>query len=135
MDQGTSGTILCPRDGEILAKTTSNGFVVFRCPECKGVWLPPELVRPAVGELDDSARGNPTELCCPGCRASLFELLYQEVHIDHCPTCGGLWLDRGELEQLLEIRNFPGKQRKRSKQGHTVTEVFVDIVIHILSGF
>jgi len=25
-----------------------------------------------------------------------------EVEIDHCLSCGGIWLDRGELELLLE---------------------------------
>ncbi len=25
----------------------------------------------------------------------------EQVEIDHCPTCGGVWLDEGELELLL----------------------------------
>jgi Zn-finger nucleic acid-binding protein len=25
------------------------------------------------------------------------------VTVDHCPTCRGVWLDRGELEKLLEL--------------------------------
>jgi len=24
------------------------------------------------------------------------------VEIDHCPACGGVWLDRGELDHLIE---------------------------------
>jgi Zn-finger nucleic acid-binding protein len=27
----------------------------------------------------------------------------QGVTVDHCPTCRGVWLDRGELEKLLEL--------------------------------
>ena len=26
----------------------------------------------------------------------------QGVEIDYCPTCRGVWLDRGELDKLLE---------------------------------
>jgi uncharacterized protein len=26
----------------------------------------------------------------------------QDVEIDHCPQCRGVWLDRGELERILE---------------------------------
>ena len=27
----------------------------------------------------------------------------QGVEIDYCPTCRGIWLDRGELDKLLEL--------------------------------
>jgi Zn-finger nucleic acid-binding protein len=26
----------------------------------------------------------------------------QGIEIDYCPTCRGVWLDRGELDKLLE---------------------------------
>jgi Zn-finger nucleic acid-binding protein len=26
----------------------------------------------------------------------------QSVEIDYCPTCRGVWLDRGELDKLIE---------------------------------
>jgi len=26
----------------------------------------------------------------------------QGIEIDHCPRCRGVWLDRGELEKLIE---------------------------------
>jgi len=27
----------------------------------------------------------------------------QGVEIDYCPTCRGVWLDRGELDKLLQL--------------------------------
>lgn len=27
------------------------------------------------------------------------------VDIDFCPVCGGVWLDKGELEKLIEMSN------------------------------
>jgi Zn-finger nucleic acid-binding protein len=38
---------------------------------------------------------------CPGCRYALIVLEIEEVEIDHCLACGGVWLDAGELELLL----------------------------------
>ena len=27
------------------------------------------------------------------------------IDIDFCPVCGGVWLDKGELEKLIELSN------------------------------
>ena len=32
----------------------------------------------------------------------MITLELDSVEIDHCPECGGIWLDGGELEQLIE---------------------------------
>lgn len=37
---------------------------------------------------------------CPRCDGSLLESKVEEVTIDQCDKCGGIWLDSGELEQL-----------------------------------
>jgi len=39
---------------------------------------------------------------CPVCRDAMITLELHDVEIDHCLGCGGIWLDAGELEQLLE---------------------------------
>lgn len=39
---------------------------------------------------------------CPVCRAQLVAMERQGVEIDHCPNCRGVWLDRGELDKILE---------------------------------
>ena len=40
-------------------------------------------------------------LMCPNCNQGMQEVRRNEVVIDVCPTCRGVWLDRGELEKLL----------------------------------
>jgi phage FluMu protein Com len=37
---------------------------------------------------------------CPRCDGTLNESKFEEVLIDTCDKCGGVWLDSGELEQL-----------------------------------
>lgn len=39
---------------------------------------------------------------CPVCKKSMIILEYDQVEIDYCPSCGGCWLDQGELELILE---------------------------------
>jgi hypothetical protein len=40
---------------------------------------------------------------CPRCGAGLQQETRQGTTIDRCAGCGGLWLDRGELERLAAI--------------------------------
>lgn len=41
---------------------------------------------------------------CPCCPDSTLSMMAREgVEIDYCPACRGIWLDRGELDKLLEM--------------------------------
>ncbi len=39
---------------------------------------------------------------CPVDQAELVMSERQGVEIDYCPTCRGVWLDRGELDKILD---------------------------------
>ena len=39
---------------------------------------------------------------CPKCNIALSMTDRQGVEIDFCPTCRGVWLDRGELDKIIE---------------------------------
>ena len=39
---------------------------------------------------------------CPVCQNAMIVLELDEVEIDYCTECKGIWLDSGELELLLE---------------------------------
>lgn len=40
---------------------------------------------------------------CPTCTDSTLVMSERQgVEIDYCPSCRGIWLDRGELDKLLE---------------------------------
>jgi Zn-finger nucleic acid-binding protein len=41
-------------------------------------------------------------LLCPACRVDLVMSERSGVEIDYCPQCRGVWLDRGELDKILE---------------------------------
>ena len=41
-------------------------------------------------------------LPCPRCRVDLVMSERQGIEIDYCPNCRGVWLDRGELDKIIE---------------------------------
>lgn len=44
-------------------------------------------------------------LTCPKCGAPMRAYERNRVHVDQCTGCGGLFLDRGELEALVAAEN------------------------------
>ena len=48
--------------------------------------------------------GSPVR--CPLCDVRLVEVQRQGVLIDACPECRGIWLDRGEVEKLVELEAY-----------------------------
>jgi Zn-finger nucleic acid-binding protein len=39
---------------------------------------------------------------CPNCSETLVMTERNGVEIDYCPKCRGVWLDRGELDKIIE---------------------------------
>lgn len=39
---------------------------------------------------------------CPNCEEILVMSERQGIEIDYCPKCRGVWLDRGELDKIIE---------------------------------
>ncbi len=45
---------------------------------------------------------NPGPMACPVDGATLVMSERQGIEIGYCPTCRGVWLDRGELDKIIE---------------------------------
>ena len=39
---------------------------------------------------------------CPKCQRQLESYAFMQLTLEHCPSCGGVWLDKGELETILK---------------------------------
>src|SRR5215218_5142815 len=55
------------------------------------------------------------ELTCPKCHGTMRTYERNGVHVDQCTECRGIFLDRGELERLIDAENDwhdrdPGRQ-------------------------
>jgi Zn-finger nucleic acid-binding protein len=50
---------------------------------------------------------------CPVDNSDLVMSDRQGIEIDYCPKCRGVWLDRGELDKIIE-RSAPGEQPRQA---------------------
>lgn len=55
-------------------------------------------------------------MLCPNCKLPLVIADRQSVEIDYCPECRGVWLDRGELDKILERSGTPERGRGDHRQ-------------------
>ncbi|GBE93768.1 zf-TFIIB domain-containing protein [Nostoc cycadae] len=55
---------------------------------------------------------------CPVCHIELRRADRQGVEIDYCPECRGIWLDRGELEKLIERSTTMPFEGEDHRGGH-----------------
>lgn len=100
--------------------TLGNVIVLDQCPACGGIWFDRwELYQTSDGAVDTldpvntgslrlSTPISDKPLQCPKCSIALSRfidpLLPQDAHILRCPSCQGLWLNRGELRKFKEFR-------------------------------
>ena len=61
---------------------------------------------------------------CPVCKDSAMIVLeMDEVEVDYCTECEGIWLDAGELEILLGDERFASSGRRRDARSLGGTEI------------
>ncbi|MGQ0799745.1 MAG: TFIIB-type zinc ribbon-containing protein [Pseudomarimonas sp.] len=102
---------LCPHHGKALRpQRVSSGRQIESCPQCQGLWLLPATVASLVGHVLHPAAvaalppARPfAVLPCPVDGSGMRALRSHGVEIDLCARCRGVWLDAGELEQLLAL--------------------------------
>ncbi len=61
-----------------------------------------EKLRAKMKVSEEAKAAGTSSMQCPRCDGRLNESKFEEVLIDTCENCGGVWLDSGELEQLTK---------------------------------
>jgi len=51
---------------------------------------------------------------CPKCSVEMDEVRKLDVIIDSCTTCGGIWLDSGELDKIRQLE----AEHQRESENH-----------------
>ena len=108
----------CCRCGEEMLVVEYTGVEIDYCADC-GIWLDSgelELILEKTGEggpgsretapLSDGRRGD-KPIKCPVCRRRMKKEPYEELAssvVDRCPRKHGIWLDRGELREIVGTR-------------------------------
>ena len=68
-----------------------------------------QRLREAIKEEAQRHSAEPVTMDCPRCTGKLHAETYDEVGIDRCDTRGGIWLDAGELEQIISEESSSGR--------------------------
>ena len=126
----------CPIDSAVLVDSSRASVCVFvqddydfhECPYCRGIWIPQHVLERMLSDhalrnvstlsgfqkrQDDErtfdirghVKGN---LCCPSDGERLFIIKHKGIELDLCGDCGGMWLDRGELDKLKSLSDGKG---------------------------
>ena len=61
-----------------------------------------EKLREKMKVSEEAKAAGTSSMKCPRCGGTLKESKVSDVNIDTCDSCGGVWLDSGELEQLTK---------------------------------
>lgn len=95
-------------------------LIIDICPKCKGIWLDSGELKKLLKDknLTDYLTKNigtksDSELICPRCGGLMDLEFADDIEVDVCLSCNGVWLDEGELEDL----------KAKSKEGFKGDEV------------
>ena len=103
-------TMQCPRDMTPLkGRVVAGRILPFRldeCPTCWGTWFDRGELRRVTKDAEveklirDYATPAPKPIVCLRDRTPMKRRVLEAVEIDVCGSCGGFWVDGGELEEL-----------------------------------
>ena len=113
----------CPKCKGITQVMKLEGVEVDFCSACKGIWfdedemafiveLPHDM--PEIEEVKKEAKK--TDFSCPRCSEKLEEMKFvksNDLLIDRCPGCGGIWLDYGEFPKVEDIASHIGDSKSK----------------------
>ena len=131
----------CPACGRVLTPVGVSDVAIDVCQDgCAGMWFDQGELR-FFDESSENAGQILVELArephvavdatrrrrCPRCPDSVlmrhFFSARRAVTVDECPTCGGIWLDAGELERIR--REYPSEAARRQAAGVALEEALV----------
>ncbi|TAH42431.1 MAG: hypothetical protein EYC69_05730 [Bacteroidetes bacterium] len=73
-------------------------------------------------------------MTCPSCKIELKMSERNNIEIDYCPECRGVWLDRGELDKIIERSNESlnpsSKEYRRDHDSAYKTKDYIDMIKH-----
>ncbi|PJB21351.1 MAG: transcription factor [Euryarchaeota archaeon CG_4_9_14_3_um_filter_38_12] len=119
--------IECPRCWVKMNQTEINvlgpNVIIDVCPKCNGVWFDKGELKKILKDrkLSDYLTKNigtqtKSELVCPRCGGLMDIEKAEEIEVDVCLECNGVWLDQGELEDLKSKseKGFHGNETEKA---------------------
>ena len=108
----------CPKCHIALDTKSIKGVVVDECSRCEGIWCTSAELKLIKDKTDSDLnwmdfeiwkhperfKAKTTRSSCPNCQNPMDVLDYDdtEVEIDYCSRCKSVWLDKNELEKIID---------------------------------
>ena len=111
----------CPKCAAQLSPLPAADITLDKCHSCDGIWLDygelkklressAQGIEPDLEEQFGSPEASMQNLDgyqrCPSCEDSGLRSIYvsyiKPVRVDRCPSCYGMWLEKNELNTLLQ---------------------------------
>ncbi len=100
----------CPKCEGTLKLEEGEGHIGFVCEKCNGMWLSNKYIEtikhsynfePTKFIKTLSEKYTYTEHSCPTCKTSLNQSTFNNMQLEWCQTCNGVWFDQNELNTLV----------------------------------
>jgi len=145
----------CPNDNMEMrqvkiASHYGQPIILEQCEGCGGIWFDEsELFRAKQGEaekielLDSETLLNPTmiensTLICPRDQAVLFRFtdryFPKDIILERCPSCNGIWLNRGEFTKYQRVRQELLRSKEKSSEDKKLEESIGQLIASYQSG-
>ena len=98
---------------------------IDECPRCRGIWLDPGELNKLLRDrkmtkylTEEIGTQSKSKLVCPRCGGLMDIEKADDIEVDVCLSCRGVWLDAGELEDLKakSADGFQGNQLEKAEE-------------------
>ncbi|MDR3689481.1 MAG: zf-TFIIB domain-containing protein [Fimbriimonas sp.] len=138
----------CPDCRTDLSQKDFFGVTLDTCCHCAGIFFDEGEVsrireqggNSALDALEDRVQPDPghvdsreVDRLCPGCHTRMrrYRYLYSSpIHLDTCDSCGGVWVQDGELKQMREYLD----SAKEDSPAAPPASGMGDLSLKVLSG-
>jgi Zn-finger nucleic acid-binding protein len=111
----------CPRCSVEMTEIAESDSAMQRCPDCGGLWADGVDVNrillhanlPALSALGGYVNADEIVGQCPACQVDLVMVEGGEkrsLHYDTCESCGGIWTDSSDEEEVAETIDWKAAQ-------------------------
>jgi len=139
----------CPNENTEMSQVKIEGhygqlILLEQCKECGGIWFDKmKLFSARNGEaekievLDSKTLWTPANMSsgirrCPSDQSELFRFkdryFLKGIILERCPSCSGIWLNRGEFIRFQQVRQELRRPRDRSSKDKKLEEDIKSIV-------
>ncbi len=110
--------ITCPVDFHDMTEKEVDGTRSYECTYCTGqlVLIDKLLDVDETPMLHSTLIPTLSSVSCPLCKTTMLEHHYKSIEIDLCPTCPTIWLDPGELQNVLPLVSDENTMSELDKQ-------------------